>query len=206
MPSGSPHGNTARTCSAIVWNPGKLVIVALVAIGLAAALFSQWYHRQSGRRALEFWGTETAVLIAQAPEIEVFELQAADVPPSAHDQRVTPERQADSRPIQRLGIGGRSYRVVRAKDASHARGVSNIRRAMVLDATYQWDAAAAAEKPAFQYAIEFRDGDRGAIVFFDFDRGQVGSTGSTTTVALDPSVVADWRSFCQEQFDEALAK
>jgi hypothetical protein len=177
---------------------GRLVIIVLVTLGLAAALASVWYHRQSGRRALEFWGTETAVLIAQAPRIEVLELRPADRPadqPAANDP-------PSDQPIQRLGIGGRFYRVARGKDASQARGVSNIRRAMVLDATYQWDNASAVG-PVWQYAMEFRNGKLAAIVLLDFDSGQVGCTNSRRTAILDPAAISDWRSFFQEQFAEA---
>ncbi len=48
-------------------NRGKLVIIAIVVVGLLAASLSLVYHRQSGRRALDLWGTETALLIARRP-------------------------------------------------------------------------------------------------------------------------------------------
>jgi len=195
-------------------NAGKLVIVAIVAIALALALFSLWYHRQGGRRSLEFWGTEAAVLIARAPQIECIELSRADqtrpAQPLPDQPAVEGEHAAEAalaaasgpgdRPIQRLGIGGRFYTVEAAVDSSHARGVSNIRRAMVLDATYRWDADADAEQPTWQYAMEFRDQARSVMVLFDFERGVVGSTSNTRLAVLEPAAVHDWSAFCEEQF------
>jgi hypothetical protein len=191
-----------RIRSAIVSNSGKLVIIGLVAIGLAASLAALWYHRQSGRRALDFWGTQTAVLIARAPEVEALELRPADEQAADQDNAPTPDARPDDRPIQRLGIGGRFYLVARAADASQARGAGNIRRAMVLDATYQWDSEPAVKRPRWRYALEFRDGPQAAIVLFDFDSGQLGSTTGTKTVAIDPAAVDDWRSFFEEQFEK----
>ncbi|MGD9720441.1 MAG: hypothetical protein AB7O59_06585 [Pirellulales bacterium] len=174
-----------------MWNPGKLVIVAILAVGLIAAGFSLWYHRQGGKHALEYWGTQGALLIARAPEIEVLKLRAADAPPAEGE---------DPQAIERLGVGGKFYVVTAKTDASHARGVSNIRRAMVVDGAYQWDQAPPSEPPVWQYGLEFHENDQQILVLFDFDGGRVGSTASTQTVPLVPEAVRDWRSFFEEQF------
>jgi hypothetical protein len=177
------------------------VIVAILAVGLTATLASLWYHRQSGRRALEFWGTDAAVLIAQAPHIEAMKLEPADAGP----RESLPAAESDAappsdRPIVRLGIGGRFYRVSATADASAARGISNIRRALVLDVTFAWDETASAGPPTWQYALEFRDKSRSVTVFFDFDSDQVGSNQSAKIARLDPAAGDDWRSFFEEQF------
>ena len=114
---------------------GKRVIILLFAVGLAAATFSLWYHYQSGRRALALWGREDAVLIARAPAITAEQLVPGDAAPQAAEATAAP---LDG-PIERLGIGGKFYRVVARADASQARGVSNIRRALLMDITYRWD-------------------------------------------------------------------
>jgi len=178
-----------------VWNPARILVVSIFAVALAAALFSLWYHYQSGRRALAFWGSETAVLIAHAPEVDVLVLEPADAPGDREDDASRPS----DRPIQRLGIGGRFYQVAEVKNAAHARGVGNIRRAMVLDVTYDWDQPAA-DKPNWQYAMEFRDEGRAALVFFDFDSRQVAFSTSPATAVLDPAASDDWHKFFEEQF------
>ncbi len=181
-------------------NRGNLVIIAIVAIGLLAASLSLVYHRQSGRRALALWGTETALLIARAPQVQVLELAPADaVEPAAVDAE-----SGGGQPIQRLGIGGRFYNVAAAKDAVEARGMSNIRSAMVRDASFDWEATDKAEaSPTWQYGMEFTESGHRALVLFDFNTGRIGSTTSEQTAALQPEAVADWRKFFEEQWDTA---
>ncbi|MEX2113919.1 MAG: hypothetical protein WD845_12085 [Pirellulales bacterium] len=177
-------------------NRGKLVIIAIVGVGLLAASLSVLYHRQSGRQVLELWGTETALLVARAQEVRVLELRSADAAAPLDGDT----------PIQRLGIGGRFYLVAKAKDAAEARGLSNIRRAMVLDASYDWNAAGETNVPTWQYAMEFSEAGHHAMVLFDFESRRVGSTVNGQTAPLQPVAAADWRVFFAEQLDEVPAK
>jgi hypothetical protein len=173
-------------------NRGKFVIVGIVGVGLVAALASVLYHRQSGRHVLEMWGTETTLLVARAPTVRVLQLQPA--------QNATPSDEAQ--PIQRLGIGGEFYVVAAAKDATEARGLSNIRRAMVLDASYDWSAANQAAALHWQYAMEFAEGEQRALVLFDFESRSVGSTVNAKTTLMQPEAAADWQRFVEEQWEE----
>ncbi len=175
-------------------NRGKLVIIAIVGVGLLAASLSVLYHRQSGRRVLELWGTETALLVARAPQVRVLELRPAD----AEEEPAPLDGNA---PIQRLGIGGRFYVIADSKDAAEARGLSNIRRAMVLDASYDWKAAGETAAPNWQYAMEFAEEGHRAMVLFDFESRRVGSTVNERTAALQPVAASDWRVFFAEQWD-----
>jgi hypothetical protein len=188
------------------------VIVGILAVALVATLFSLWYHIQNGRRALAFWSADTAMLIARAPEIDAIELVRADegtpkADAPAGDSATEPAAPAanstniDERPVQRFGFGGKFYQALAVKDASQARGVSNIRRALVLDVTYQWDAPPAGD-PVWEYALEFRDGPRSALVLFDFSTHQVGLAQGTTNIQLDPAANDDWRKFFVEQLGE----
>jgi hypothetical protein len=177
---------------------GKRVIILLLAVGLAAATFSLWYHYQSGQQALALWGREAAVLIARAPTISAEQLAPADAAASQ-----TPGSNGSAAPlegpIERLGIGGKFYRVVARSDASQARGVSNIRRALLMDITYRWGETG--PEPSWQYALVFQDeAERRSTVLFDFASGQVGSTTASARARLDPAAIDDWRSFFEEQF------
>lgn len=187
------------------------MIVGILAVALVATLASLWYHIQNGRRALAFWGAETGLLIARAPLIDAIELAAADQPavdpgaptsePASAAGSATNSKGIDARPVQRFGLGGKFYQAVAVKDASQARGVSNIRRALVLDVTYQWDAPPAGD-PTWEYALEFRDGPRSALVLFDFSTHQVGLAQGTANILLDPAANDDWRKFFVEQLGE----
>jgi hypothetical protein len=180
------------------------VILGILAGALVATLFSLWYHIQNGRRALAYWGSDTALVIARAPEIDAIELAPADQPAEAKADAAASEpvgAAAQERPVQRFGLGGKFYQAVAVKDASQARGVSNIRRALVLDVTYQWDAPPTGE-PTWEYALEFRDGPRSALVLFDFNTHQVGFAQGTQGIQLDPAANDDWRKFFVEQLGE----
>lgn len=184
------------------------MIVGILAVALVATLASLWYHIQNGRRALAFWGAETGLVIARAPLIDAIELARADegslkpdAPASEPGSPATKSSTVDERPVQRFGLGGKFYQAVAVKDASQARGVSNIRRALVLDVTYQWDAPPAGD-PTWEYALEFRDGPRSALVLFDFSTHQVGLAMGTTNIQLDPAANDDWRKFFVEQLGE----
>jgi hypothetical protein len=177
-------------------NRGKWVIVGIVGVGFVAALASLLYHRQTGRNVLETWGTETALLVARAPTVRVLQLQPA--------QNATPSDEAQ--PIQRLGIGGAFYVVAAAKDATEARGLSNIRRAMVLDASYDWSAAAETAKPSWQYGMEFSENAQRTMLLFDFESRRVGSTVNDKTTVMRPEAASDWRKFFEEQWEAKSKK
>jgi hypothetical protein len=171
-------------------NRGKWVIIGIVGVGLIAALASVLYHRQSGRQVLEMWGTETALLVARAPEVTVLKLQPAGAAATVDD----------GTPIERLGIGGVFYVIAAAKDATEARGLSNIRRAMVLDASYDWAAANEAAKPHWQYAVEFAENEQRVMVLFDFESRRLGTTASAKTTVMRPAAASDWQKFFEEQW------
>ncbi len=164
------------------WNPGKVVIGLIFAVALSATVFSLWYHQRNSRRALAYWGTSAGTLIAGAPEIEVLALGTGE----------------SSRQFQ---VDGQKYTVTAAADASQAPGVSNIRRAMVLDVPFRWDAPPPEQPPAWQYAMLFSDGEESTIVLFDFDSGHIGTPGGSKALALRPEAIDDWRLFFHEQFE-----
>ena len=49
---------------------GQAVVVAMLAIAVLAALFAWGWNYSRGRRALEFYGSEGAVLVRTAPVVE----------------------------------------------------------------------------------------------------------------------------------------
>lgn len=177
-------------------NRGKWVIIGIVGVGLVAAVASVLYHRQSGRQVLDMWGTETALLVARAPEVRALKLQPAGAAATVDD----------GTPIERLGIGGEFYVITANKDAAEARGLSNIRRAMVLDASYDWTGAGEAATPHWQYAMEFAENAPRVMVLFDFESRRVGTTASAKTTVMRPEAATDWQKFFEEQWAEQPPK
>jgi len=191
-------------------NRGRLVIVLIVVVAVAAGVFSLWYHYRNQQRAQKFWGTTTAVLIAneRAPEVEVLELGkphaggALDEAAADDGARQADEKPSADQPPPSLAVefNETPWSVERRKDAAGAKGVNNLRRALVLDSTFDWGEAQAKAEPRWQYALAVAGGRNKATVLFDFDSRQVGLAGGRKTALLHPEATRDFQAFFVEQF------
>jgi len=133
---------------------GKWVIAAILLAALAAATAAVLYHYRMGHRALDYWGRETALLIAQeAAALEAMRLVPADSLADAEDGDL-------------LTLAGEQFRVAERKDITGARGVSHLRRAFAQDASFEWDAAADCD-PRWDYALRFSSDQEEVLLLFD---------------------------------------
>jgi len=99
-------------------NPGTLLVVGLLGLGLVAAGTGIWFQWQQTRRCLSFYGVENAASISRAPQVELWLLaQAAG---DSHTGRL---------------------RASRRLDISEAKGLVHLRRGLVEDANFAWAAA-----------------------------------------------------------------
>lgn len=188
---------------------GTLTILIILVIAVTAGVVSVWYHYRNQYRAQQFWGTATAVLIDRGPKVEVLRLgepdrtislddDAADEPPPDE----TPA-DADAPPAPKaVEFNQTPWIVLETKDAAQAKGLANLRRALVLDSTFDWSAPPADKEPDWQYGLSVNDGRNWATVLFDFDSRQVGLTGGRKTVLLAAEASRDFRDFFAEQFSE----
>ena len=96
-------------------NPGSLLVVGLLGLGLAAAATGIWFQWQQTRRCLSFYGVETAGRISRAPQVELWLLKQP--PASSHTGRL---------------------QAFRRVDISAAKGLVHLRRGLVEDANYVW--------------------------------------------------------------------
>ena len=185
---------------------GTIVIVIMLVVALSAAGFTVWYQYQNQRRALEFWGAATAQLIGRAGQIEVVELGEPDPSIALADDALDapePEESPDAPPrAMALEFNEVPWIVVQTKDAAEAKGILNLRRALVMDTTFDWSAGRVEDElePHWQYAISINDGRNWATVLFDFESRQVGLTGGRKTALLVPQANEDFRQFFAEQF------
>lgn len=182
-------------------NSGKIVIVTIVVVALGAAAFAAWYQYRGQKNALDFWGTTSAVLIAEAPQISIFELGEAG--PSEQDQDEPEPAEAEGAEAgypKSLEYADRSWKVLSAKAGHEAPGIKNIRRALVQDTTFDWKTTPKDDEPEWQYAIAFTDNRNWATVLFDFETGRVALTGGKKSAPLDPAASKDLREFFAEQF------
>jgi hypothetical protein len=127
---------------------GTRLVLGLVLAGVGLALFAVWFQWGQTRRCLQFFGSSAARRIQVAPRVELWSL-AAD---------------------------GTTVRASSRLDVSRAPGLVHLRRGLIEDVNYRWDADGF--RPAGPLPAEAWDD---AIAFFDAAAGDAG----VTVVAFD---------------------
>lgn len=174
-------------------NRGKFVILGILAVAVAASCFAVYYQYRAQDHAMDLWGKTSARLIAEGPQVEVLLLG---------DEADAELEESENAP-PRVASGDMAWEVAASKDAVGARGTANVRRALVMDTTYDWDVAEAPPQPDWKYAMTFSDGRDWATVLFDFDSGQVALTGSRKTGRLNRMAADDLAQYFAEQLEDA---
>ncbi len=194
---------------------GTITILLILAVAVLAATASVFYHYANQRYAQEFWGVQTAALIDKAPTVEVMRL--GEVDPS---QAVTSDEPSDSEsektedaPAEKqeqpaeedpaakaLEFNETAWLVLETRDAAPAKGISNLRRALVLDTTYNWSDVPPVSEPVWQYALGVTDGRDWASVLFDFQSRRVGLAGGRKVAILHEEAAREFQGFFEEQF------
>ena len=131
-------------------NRGKLTIITMFSLAVAAATFAWWYQWQHLGQAIEFWGTDSARLIRSGKNAELMVIK----PPTS-----VPIGSAV--PVQhRILLTGK-------------RGLIHARQAMIEDVSFNWEAAPDVEAK-WQYAMRFWDNEQHSVtVLIDLDSSQV---------------------------------
>ena len=143
---------------------GTWIVIGMLALAFAMAAFAIWYQRGQTRRCLEFYGSDHARRIQEAPRVELWQLA-----PAASATRPDP---------------------VSRSDISAARGVVHLRRGLVEDANFAWERPSGGDGPAPQYAFAFFDDAAAAepatlvVVGLDERGGALGVAGRPGTVTL----------------------
>ena len=129
---------------------GRLLVVGLLVLGLAAAATGIWFQWGQTRRCLAFYGPAAARRISVAPRVELWTL--------------------------RPGAGPGRLAAVKRLDVSNARGIVHLRRGLVEDANVRWDDGAAATRlpdGAWDVALAFFDrpdaSAAATVLAIDFD-------------------------------------
>ncbi len=190
---------------------GSIAIVIILLVAVGAAAVSVWYHYANQRLVQDFWGTNAALLISQAPEVTAMRLgepgqamspdEEGESPAavSAPDgQRGESDPAAEPLPVA-IEFNQVPWLVVASRSAVRAKGIGNLRRALVLDTTYDWSVSAEKE-PHWQYALDMNDGRNFVAVLFDFDTRQVALAGGRRTAVMDSAAAGEFQQFFEEQF------
>jgi hypothetical protein len=167
---------------------GKLAVLTMFAVALAAATFAWWWNYSRGQKCLEFYGKDAALLVRTAKDVELLELIPDSDSPG-------------DRSVDRLAIDGRTYLVHRASDISQAKGLIHARTSILDDTSFQWRSASLDCRPKLLYAVRFANDSR-ATLAFDFSCQTMWHVEQGKAVVLIPKVAQGWESFLKRKAKE----
>ena len=163
----------------------KLAILAVCGFALAASAAAWVYQRGRAARPLELWGAEAGLLIASAPRVEALLLR-----PVAGDETAAAES---------VEFDGARLIVVQRTDVSTARGITNVRRALLDDGSFNWESTGDACQPEWTHALRFSTDNAQTMLLLSFDCPRTAAVDGHRTASIAPSAAA-LREFVEEQF------
>jgi hypothetical protein len=154
---------TSNTAAAPADSSGKKLVLAVILLGVLAAGASWWYRYSATRHSAEFWGSPAATLIRSAPHVT---LRSDEPSPNAE------------------GVAEADV----PRDVSKAKGLTNLRDALLLDSKYDWTATAEPDTD-WSSSLVFAAAEGAeprAVVLFTSDFGWVanGTSGDPAKNAL----------------------
>jgi hypothetical protein len=165
---------------------GTLIVLAILLLAIALAVVNMVVQTRSSQRAVEHWGAQAARLILTASRVEVLQLGDKEGDGTADFIEASP---------QRLPIAGR-------RDASQSPGILHVRRALVSDSLYDWDALPS-QSPVWRYALRFREGDATFTLLLDDACSVIQAAendASRLPIRANPKGGSPLEAFIQEQF------
>lgn len=145
-------------------NQGRLIVVVIFGVALAATLFAWSFRLRQSQHVLEFYGGDAASRIRRAQDVQWLPVKTPS--PTSDLSSLT----FDS-PVE----------IVKQPGLIHARA------ALISDVSYDWDAPAQAGN--WKFAIRFRDSDGTTTLAFDLDSYQCAYMEDAKIVALGPKIV-----------------
>jgi len=136
---------------------------------LAASLawFNRWYQTQASSRAAAFWGPAATRCLISATHVEALLLRDGSIGDRAMAAD-TDDLGGDAiREARRtLDAAGARLAIVRRVDASQARGLLHVRRALLSDGLFDWGAAPP-PRLLWTYALTFSAGESSCTILLD---------------------------------------
>lgn len=164
---------------------GKLLMFAVILLGVIAAVTSWWFRYAATHRAAAFWGRQAAELIRDAPHVTL----------RTNNPAVEGTNPADL-----------------PRDISSAPGLSHLRAELIQDHSYDWTADGPANLDwSSSLVFEVAEGaEPRAVVLFsrDFRWAANGSAGdpAANAVAIVPFFAKGLQTFFDEQASAAPAE
>ncbi|MCA9198251.1 MAG: hypothetical protein KDA87_11965, partial [Planctomycetales bacterium] len=111
-----------------VANQGRMVVIGMVVVALAAAIFAWTFRLSQGQQILTFWGADAASAIRLGSEVKLLQLEAGQI---------------DSSNALVRSLNGMDWTA--AIDISKTSGLVHARQALITDASYAWSSEANAD-------------------------------------------------------------
>lgn len=167
---------------------GKLAILTILIVGAVLGSFGWLWQVSQGRKALEAWGADSAMVIRYGAKAELSIL-SADAP-----------GEADAR---KLRLGGVTVYASRPQDVSAAQDLIHYRRALVDDYAFDWNdppGASRDDAPAqWTHALKIDDGKATRTLAFDFSRNVVRLVETGQELRLEKITAAKLAGFFKQQ-------
>lgn len=186
QPPGGDGANVAAPAAAAA--RGQWVVVALVLLGLAAAGVAWIWNYARSRRALAFWGPQTAVLLRRARTVELVLLE-----------RPLSPGQTAAGPLGEVALGGQRWQIQTRIDLSRAPGILNARTSLLQDASFLDEPPQTYRGPLPRVLLRFADGNAEAWVGFDLEVGLVIIPQRRLALPLASKTAGGWRDFLRRQ-------
>jgi|GEM_PF-4768162 len=154
---------------------GKIAILAIVLLGVAASIGSCVYYARLQQRPLALWGSEPARLMLRAPKAVQYTVE----PVGEQGVNQPADAQASDAPV--VYLQGKAWRLIDEREVTRAAGFSHIRQSFVHDASFDWDAAQGDCQPDWTHALRFVEGERTATILFAFNCGRAALASEVAT-------------------------
>ncbi len=158
---------------------GKLAVLTMLGLALAAAAFAWWWNVTSKKESLAFYGPAAARLIGKAPTVELIEVE--------------PATSGDTREL--VSVHHEKFVVVSRHDVSQAPGLIHARTALLDDASYEWQAPLRLMPPIF--LVRFADEKNEAVLALDTTARLLTRCDTGATVRLNEKIAAGWQQFAE---------
>ncbi len=135
-------------------NKGKFVIVTMVAIGLAMAVFAWWARYEASQRVLERFGPQVAVAVRKGQRVELLTLSQS--------------KPADESSLEILSVGDEQLYVSSSQEIADAPGLIHARHHLLHEKGFHWDEPPSTTPPNWTRALRFSHDEGVATWILDF--------------------------------------
>ncbi len=118
---------------------GLAVIATVLLIAFGMALGNRFYQNQKSGAAVAYWGKSNALVISQPDSVEVWQLERDASPGGSDNSRPALTPQTRQMPAHAV-IRGSALQAASSVDLSDEPGLMHLRRALLGNASYNWEA------------------------------------------------------------------